>query len=235
MVSNSASHINGQLMPGVPLTTNAKITSQEHSAFLARRRCLRALRAMAIFMALVTPYAYCNMVLTCRMPQTAQNALASGIFWYQWWLFFRNAGSFIRNVRYAPFLASLPLLLNLAYILFYPPGLPWVYNYEYYFRQFYDDRMEVVRMIETGTLPCPPGGRNTIALPPSLNHTALYGKTVECSNDDGYRIQFYFDKEFYTLHWFEYSRQYRDAVPSPNNPRLDILRLAPLWAMLSYG
>ena len=25
------------------------------------------------------------------------------------------------------------------------------------------------------------------------------------------------------------------AAPPPDNPRLDILRLAPLWAMLSYG
>lgn len=142
-------------------------------SWLARRRCLRALRGTIEFMVLVTPFFYFGYVLCCHMPYNIGRSLPNWILLYEIGLFLRNLYVFFRYVWKTPILAALPVFLNVYFIVSYPPGPYASINEKLYLELFKKERMEVVRLIGEGKL----GRKNTnsgvIHLLPPYTHLAM--------------------------------------------------------------
>lgn len=120
--------------------------------WLAKRHCQRALRAMLTFMVLVTPFLYFGYILCCRMPFNISRPLPNWILLYEFYLLIRNTYVFFRYVWITPLWAALPLILNLYFIPYYPPGSPGSINETIYFESFKKERLEIIKMIDTGQI-----------------------------------------------------------------------------------
>lgn len=138
-------------MPPLP-DADAKAALRSRRRWLAKRRCLRALRATIAFMVLVTPFLYFGYILCCRMPFGIGNLLPNWILLYECWMFARNAYIFFRHLFTTPILAALPLLINIYFIVEYPPGPYTSINENSYFELFKENRLEIIKKIENRSL-----------------------------------------------------------------------------------
>lgn len=153
--------------------------------WLAKRRCQRALRAMLTFMALVTPFLYFGYILCCRMPFNISRPLPNWILLYEFFLLIRNTYVFFRYVWTTPLWAVLPLLFNLYFIVYYPPGPSGSIDDKLYFELFKQERIEIIKMIKNGRI----GNKNTpsavIHLPQPHTHLATQnGLTIYTTIDN---------------------------------------------------
>ncbi|MEA4856904.1 hypothetical protein [Solidesulfovibrio sp.] len=171
-------------MPSPPESRD-KAARRARRRWLARRRCLRALRATITFMVLVTPFLYFGYLLCCRMPFGIGSALPNWILLYEFWMFFRNCFIFFRYLFLAPFFATLPLLLNIYFILLYPPGHSASIDENLYFELFKNERLEVVELIQNGKIRDPSNSHDAIHLPQPYTHTAMRNGEVIYKIKDG--------------------------------------------------
>lgn len=153
--------------------------------WLAKRRCLRALRTTLVFMALVTPFLFFGYVLCCRMPFGINRIVPNGMFLYACWLLLHNARLFFRHVRITPLLASLPLLLTLYYIIAYPPGPYASINENLYFQLFKEERLALVHLIEKGEIGDAGRDLASIRLKEPYTHLAMQGGRIVYRIKDG--------------------------------------------------
>ncbi len=138
-------------MPPLPDAV-AKAALRSRRRWLAKRRCLRALRTTIAFMVLITPFLYFGSILCCRMPFGIGSLLPNWILLYECWMFLRNAYILARYVWRTPLWAALPIILNLYFVFYYPPGSPGRINEKFYFELFKQERMQIIEMIENQTL-----------------------------------------------------------------------------------
>ncbi|WP_428566242.1 MAG: hypothetical protein ACP59X_05985 [Solidesulfovibrio sp. DCME] len=162
-----------------PAPPGDKAASRARRRWLARRRCLRALRSTIAFMVLVTPFLFFGYVLCCRMPFGIGSALPSCLLLYECWMFSRNCFIFFRYLLITPLVAVLPLLLNIYFILLYPPGHSASINEKLYFELFKRERLEVVALIENGKIRDPSSLLGAMHVPQPYTHTAMKnGKVI---------------------------------------------------------
>lgn len=210
------------------------LTPAGRTAFLARRRCLRALRATLAFVALAAPFFASGLVLTCRMPQQTQHLIAEGATWYFFWLFFRNVGTGIKHFRRAPLLSLLPIVVYISSLAFLLPGVLWKLNDTSYFKQFYAERMHVVDLLQNGRLSCSDKTPEAVTLPPALGHIVPMDYPVLCSRSQyGCRVEFVIEIETSSRTSFVYAPP-QDMDTPPRTSLLQIKPLAPMWALACY-
>ena len=211
------------------------LTPAGRTAFLARRRCLRALRATLAFVALAAPFFASGLVLTCRMPQHMQSVIAEGATWYFFWLFFRNVGTGIKHFRRAPLLSLLPIVVYISSLAFLLSGALWKLNYTSYFKQFYAERMHVVDLLQNGVLSCSDKTPEAVTLPPALGHIVPMEYPVLCSKSaSGLRVEFVIEEETTARSSFVYAPPRDMETPPPGTSLLQITPLAPKWALACY-
>lgn len=138
-------------MPSPP-DLEALAARRARRRWLAKRRCLRALRATIAFMALVTPFLYFDSILYCRMPFGIGQSLPNWILLYECGMFLRNSYIFARYAWTTPLWAILPFILNIYFVIYYPPGPYGQISDKLYFDLFKQDRVQVIEMIESGIL-----------------------------------------------------------------------------------
>lgn len=103
----------------------------------------------------------------------------------------RNAYVFFRHVWFTPLLATIPLVLNIYFIFFYPPGHYNDIDTKLYFELFQEERMEVIRLIEDGTLRDNGQLFGIIRLPQPYTYLAMQdGLVVYMTNERGTSVVF---------------------------------------------
>lgn len=156
-----------------------KSASSAHRKWLARRRCVRALRATLACIVLVTPFLYFGYVLCCNMPFNISRTLPNWILLYEFWMLLRNTYIFFRYVWKTPLWAALPLIVNIYFIIYYPPGPnPYEINEKLYFELFKKERMEVIDMIEKRTFDQAKKQSDFIYLKQPYTHLAMQNGLV---------------------------------------------------------
>lgn len=163
-----------------PLPDAAAKAALRRRRWLAKRRCLRALRATVAFMVLVTPFLYFGYILCCRMPFGIGSLLPNWILLYECWMFLRNAYVLVRYVWRTPLWAVLPIILNIYFVFYYPPGAPGRINDKFYFELFKQERIQVIEMIENRTLQ---SESCILHLPQPYTHLALRNGLVVYMTD----------------------------------------------------
>ncbi|WP_043632276.1 hypothetical protein [Desulfovibrio sp. TomC] len=213
-----------------PQSPADKAAMRQRRRWLARRRCLRALRRTLTFIVLVTPFCYFGLILCCGMPAGMGGAIRAQIYFYEWWMFFQNGYVFTKYIWHAPRFAALPLLVNIAFIVAYPPGNPWQTNYGLYFEQFYKDRMEVIRLVENGVLVGFDEPHGVVLLPPAFAHTAFpTGRVGYSRKGTRYRIYFPAQWDPLTQNGFEYDTDYHKEAAQSQNPVYALDHTASSW------
>jgi len=162
-----------------------KPSSPACRGWLARRRCLRALRATIVFIVLYTPFLYFGYILCCRMPYNLGSALPNWILLYEFWIFLRNVYVFSRYIWKASILAFLPLLLNIYFIFNYPPGPSDYITDKIYLNFFKKERMTVIQMIQDGKLGRIDTQPDTMFLPQRYEHLAMRNGLILYVTKDG--------------------------------------------------
>ncbi|QAZ68520.1 hypothetical protein C3Y92_15300 [Solidesulfovibrio carbinolicus] len=217
-------------------TADTPAARRARRRFLARRRCLRALRRTLAFIVVVTPFCYFGFLICCHMPPEWQRGLPNLILLYEWWMFFRNAFTLLRNIWFTPLLAVLPLLVNVVFVVAYPPGQAWKIRRDTYFNQFLDDRLAVIKHIENGDFPGFTPREGYVALPEAYAHTSISRGCVSYTRgDNGYTIFFYTSwNVLETYQGLEFDNKYSKDDPPPQENNKYIEFMAPQWYYLEY-
>lgn len=153
--------------------------------WLAKRRCLRALRTTLVFMALVTPFLFFGHLLYCRMPFQLGSRLPNWILLYECWLFLRNIYILVRYVWRVPLLASLPVIVNIYFIFVFPHAPYGSISENLYFTQFHDERMQIITLVQNGILQPEPQSPGFIELPQPYTHLAMRNGLIAFMSENG--------------------------------------------------
>ncbi|BAH77020.1 hypothetical membrane protein [Solidesulfovibrio magneticus RS-1] len=203
--------------------------------FLARRRCLRALRTTLASLLLYEPFAYCGLVLSCHAPFDLGNFAWANATAFLVLAFLRSLVVCIREMRHAPLLAMLPMLIYLTLAIATRHADPWRYNLDYYFRQFYADRLDVIKRVQSGELPDYTLDVGIEKLPPALAHTSYPSGNIGYTNDeDGLTLYFFADGQPPSKARFVYNEKFTPENITYDDGTHKSISMGPGWALLEY-
>ncbi|WP_139311636.1 hypothetical protein [Desulfovibrio sp. DV] len=208
---------------------------RQRRRWLARRRCLRALRATITSLVLAMPFACFGLVLCCHMPFGLQTTIPNFVNIYVALIFFRAIWIFASEIRFTPLFAILPVLV---YVLFQASPWPnniWKTNWEFYFSQFYTDRMEVIQHITQGEFQGLDKSEGKIDLPHKFKHTSFPHGSVEYSRINGkYTLFFSTDLDGIPSTGFEYNDDDEKETFATINLSYKSTKITRHWKFITY-
>ncbi|WP_156180865.1 hypothetical protein [Desulfovibrio sp. TomC] len=218
-----------------PQSPADKAAMRQRRRWLARRRCLRALRATITSLVLAMPFACFGLVLCCHMPFGLQTTIPNFINISVALIFFRAIWIFASEIRFSPLYSILPLIVYALLQVSPWPNDTWKVNWEFYFSQFYTDRMEVIRHIKQGEFQELDKSEGKIDLPQKFKHTSFPHGSVEYSRINGkYTLFFSTDLDGIPSTGFEYSDDEGKEYFATINPSYKSTMITPNWVFITY-